>query len=235
VGDAVTKTGQGPRRNRDQAIVAAAIQVFSEKGYAAASLQDVADSVGLLKGSLYHYISAKESLLYRIFQESYEQALALRAGVDALGLSPEARLREFIRQLTLFYAQNRERASLYFTEWRHLTGEDYKTVMRQRREFEVYVTDLIQDVAKQGLARDGLDVKLATRYLLTAVNGVVIWYRPGGTWSALVVAEQLADMTCAAVLKPPLTVDEKVTPTSKGARPSKATRPAKAAEAASAG
>ena len=225
----MTKTAQGPRRNRDQAIVAAAIHVFSEKGYAAASLQDVADSVGLLKGSLYHYITAKESLLYRIFQESYEQALALREGVEALGLSPEARLREFIRQLTLFYAQNRERASLYFTEWRHLTGEDYKTVMRQRREFELYVLDLIQDVAKQGLARDGLDAKLATRYLLTAVNGVVIWYRPGGAWSASVVAEQLADMTCAAVLRPELAVAEKA------ARPVKATRRPKAAKAASAG
>lgn len=190
------------RRNRDEEILAAAIQVFSKKGYAAASLQDVADAVGLLKGSLYHYISSKESLLYRIFQESHEQAFVLMNRIAELGQSPNVRLREFVRQMTLFYAQNRERASLYFGEWRHLTGADRETVMGQRREFELYVRDILVDASEHGLTRDGLDLKLATRYLLTAVNGVVIWYRPEGALSAPQIAEQIADMACASVLRP---------------------------------
>jgi AcrR family transcriptional regulator len=197
----MTNVVQTPRRNRDEEILAAAIQVFSQKGYAAASLQDVADAVGLLKGSLYHYISSKESLLYRIFQESHTQAAGLMAAIDDLGLPPDARLREFVRRLTLFYAENRERASLYFSEWRHLTGEDRTTVMKQRQEFELYVRDIVQQASEQDLTREGLDVKLATRYLLTAVNGVVIWYRPGGRFSATEVAEQIAEMGCASLLR----------------------------------
>jgi AcrR family transcriptional regulator len=226
------------RRNRDEEIVAAAIQVFSHKGYAAASLQDVADAVGLLKGSLYHYISSKESLLYRIFQESHEEAFGLMTRINELGLSPDARLREFVRQLTLFYAQNRERASLYFGEWRHLTGVDHETVMEQRREFELYVRHILEDAHEQGLTRDGLDVKLATRYLLTAVNGVVIWYRPAGDLPAPQIAEQIADMACAAVLRPKRAATKKP---AKGAQPvtavreAKAARPAKPVKAASAG
>lgn len=198
----MTNTVQTPRRNRDEEILAAAIQVFSHKGYAAASLQDVADAVGLLKGSLYHYISSKESLLYRIFQESHTQAADLMAAIDDLGLAPDERLREFVRRLTLFYAENRERASLYFSEWRHLTGEDRTTVMKQRQDFELYVRDIIQQAHDQGLAKEGLDVNLATRYLLTAVNGVVIWFRPGGPFPATQVAEQIAEMACASILRP---------------------------------
>lgn len=194
------------RRNRHEAIFTAAIAVFSERGYAAASLQDVANSVGLLKGSLYHYISSKENLLYEIFQDWHVQAVSLMTHIDALELPPSARLREFVRRLTLFYAQDRERAGLYFSEWRHLTGDHHETVMAQRREFELYVLELILEVERQGLGRDELEAKLATRYLLTAVNGVVLWYRPDGAWSADKISEQIADMTCAFVLRPQPTI-----------------------------
>jgi AcrR family transcriptional regulator len=197
----VTNPVQSPRRNRDEEILAAAIQVFSQKGYAAASLQDVADAVGLLKGSLYHYISSKESLLYRIFQESHEEGSALMAAIDELGLSPDAKLREFVRRLTLFYAQNRERASLYFGEWRHLTGEDLETVMEQRRNFELYVRTIISDAHEGGLTNPALDVKLATRYILTGVNGVILWYRPEGPVPADDIAEQIAELACSSILR----------------------------------
>ena len=189
-----------PRRNRDTQIIEAAVTVFSEKGYAAASLQDVADSVGLLKGSLYHYISSKESLLFRIFQESHEQAGVLMAAVDALGLPPDEQLREFVRRLTLYYLENRERASLYFSEWRHLTGDDRTTVQKQRREFDAYVRGMISRAKERGLTREDLDVQLASFYLVAAVNGVLIWYRPGGRSPAIRIADEVADMSCAAVL-----------------------------------
>lgn len=197
----MTNTAQSPRRNRDEEILAAAIQVFSQKGYAAASLQDVADAVGLLKGSLYHYISSKESLLFRIFQESHEEASALMADIDAQDLPPDAKLREFVRRLTLFYEQHRERASLYFGEWRHLTGDDRETVMKQRKEFELYVRTIIAEAHEGGLTDPDLDVKLATRYILTAVNGVILWYRPEGPLAGADIADQIADLACASVLR----------------------------------
>lgn len=197
----MTNSVQNPRRNRDEEILAAAIQVFSQKGYAAASLQDVADAVGLLKGSLYHYISSKESLLYRIFQESHEEASALMAAIDALGLAPDAKLREFVRRLTLFYEQHRERASLYFSEWRHLTGDERETVMKQRREFELYLRTMVSEAHERGLTNPDLDVKLATRYILTAVNGVILWYRPEGPLPGEDIADQIAELACSSVLR----------------------------------
>jgi AcrR family transcriptional regulator len=52
-----------------EAIIEAAARVFQTKGYHAASVQDVADAVGILKGSLYHHIESKEELLYLIVKE----------------------------------------------------------------------------------------------------------------------------------------------------------------------
>jgi AcrR family transcriptional regulator len=206
----MTNSVQASRRNRDEEILAAAIQVFSQKGYAAASLQDVADAVGLLKGSLYHYISSKESLLFRIFQESHQEGSALMATVDDLGLTPDAKLREFVRRLTLFYAQNRERASLYFSEWRHLTGAELETVMKQRRDFELYVRTIISDARERGLTDPDLDVKLATRYILTAVNGVIVWYSPEGPLRAEDIADQIAELASSSVLRRKRAANRKV-------------------------
>ena len=47
-------------------IIAAAAKVFQTKGYHAATVQDIADAVGILKGSLYHHVKSKEDLLYLI-------------------------------------------------------------------------------------------------------------------------------------------------------------------------
>lgn len=191
-----------PRRNRDAQILEAAIKVFSEKGYSAAALQDVADAVGLLKGSLYHYITSKESLLYRIFQDAHEQVSILMAAVDEMQLPPDRHLREYVRRLTLFYLENRQRASLYFSEWRYLTGDDRETVLGQRREFEAYVRGIIVQARDGGLTRPDLDVKLASFYVIAAVNSVLIWYRPEGSYSADHIAAEIADLSCASVLLP---------------------------------
>src|SRR5215471_14001655 len=57
-----------PARKRDEEVYAAALRLFTEKGYHATSMQDIAAAVGLYKGSLYHYIGGKDELLARVFE-----------------------------------------------------------------------------------------------------------------------------------------------------------------------
>ena len=186
--------------NRDQDILEAAIHIFAEKGYVGSSLQEVADSVGLMKGSLYHYISSKESLLYRMFQEAHEQANLIITEVDAKNLGPEEHLREFVRSLAVFYVINQERASIYFRESRHLTGKDRETVKQQQKEFRAYVRGLIEDVHKAGLTRPDLDIRIASYFLLTAVNGIHIFLQAQHGVKAAQTADEISDLVCSAIL-----------------------------------
>ena len=196
---AVTKQRRNSgRRNREDEVMEAAVAVFSEKGYAAASLQDVADRVGLLKGSLYHYISSKESLLFRIFDEAHSQALILMAEVDEQKLPPDRKLWAYVERLSLWYLGNRERASLYFTEWRYLTGEYETAVRAQRREFELYLRDMLIEAREAGLTRADLDARISSAYILSAVNSVPIWYRPGGPLKPAELARQVAELSYQA-------------------------------------
>ena len=71
-----------PRRRatpeeRQQAILEAALDVFSEHGFAAARLDDVASRAGIAKGTLYLYFPDKETLFEHMLQSVAAPALAL--------------------------------------------------------------------------------------------------------------------------------------------------------------
>jgi AcrR family transcriptional regulator len=183
------------RRNRDTEIVEAAIEVFSRKGYAAASVQDVADAVGLLKGSLYHYISSKEELLFRIFDESHRQGSAIIEEVAALDLPPLERMHTYFERYVRWYLDNVERVSLYFKEWRYLEGERRATVVDQGRVYARFVRELIEEAQAAGDVDPSVDPKLASFFIMGAVNAVPDWYHRGGREAPATIARRYADMT----------------------------------------
>jgi AcrR family transcriptional regulator len=194
---AVRRTGD--RRNRDAEVLKAGIQVFYEKGYAAASVQDVADAVGVLKGSLYHYIDSKEDLLLRIFQGSHAQALEIMGDVGSRNLPPRQWLEAYLNEIVHWYLGNIERVSLYFNEWRYLTGDNAEVVRNHRRIFSQYVRDILEAGADD--LRPSNDLRLATFYILGAINNIPIWYKRSGPYSAARVASDFASMSVALAFK----------------------------------
>jgi AcrR family transcriptional regulator len=191
---------RGGRRNREAEVTQAAIDVFWEKGFPSASVQDVADRVGVLKGSLYHYITSKEDLLFKIFDESHIQASAIVAEVSALDAPPLVRLRVYVERYLAWYLENIERVSLYFSEWRHLTGSRRTTVLKQRRLYEDFIRGLIREAQKAGDVPATLNLSYATFYILGGMQSVPVWYRREGRDSPQRIAEMFAAMTIALVV-----------------------------------
>jgi AcrR family transcriptional regulator len=172
------KTGkrQGvERRNRDLDVMASATSVMSERGYSATSIQEIADRVGVLKGSLYHYFSSKEELLFRILSESHDESEKITQDVAALGLPPLEELSEFLRRECIWFLSNVSRANIYFTESGHLTGDRLKQIQRSGREFTDHLQKLITAAQATGQISVDLDASLLTRYVLGSLNNVRAW------------------------------------------------------------
>src|ERR1700757_1955455 len=94
---------RGPKRAqrkssevREPEIIAAAGDAFRRKGYANVSIQEIADSVGLLKGSLYYYIDSKEDLLFAVISELDGRALNLLEQIYKSDLPAIERLAEVV-------------------------------------------------------------------------------------------------------------------------------------------
>jgi AcrR family transcriptional regulator len=190
------------RRNREHEVLDAAVEVFWRKGYSAASVQEVADAVGVLKGSLYHYISSKEELLARIFDESHRDSVAIMEEVDALDVGPLEQLHEFVRRFMTYYAENIKRVDLYFREWRFIQGDLGAEVRERRKLYDGFVRKLLQRAIDMGQLPASVDVPVTSYYVIAALNGLPNWYRPGGRLSAAEIADRYADLTLAAVGAP---------------------------------
>ncbi|MGH3862693.1 MAG: TetR/AcrR family transcriptional regulator [Actinokineospora sp.] len=178
----------------------AAIKVFYEKGYSASSLQDVADIVGVLKGSLYHYISSKEDLLFRILQESHEHARVIMHEVAERDGQAADRLRAFLERMYMWYLDHIERVSLYFNQQQHLTGDNKAEMLVLAREFEQFVRDLLTEARDEGTLRPDLDIKLAAFFVLGALNSIPMWYKASGPYPSEHIADEFAEMSMGALL-----------------------------------
>jgi AcrR family transcriptional regulator len=191
------------RRNREHEVVEAAVKVFYEKGYAASTIQDVADVVGVLKGSLYHYISSKEDLLFRILQESHEQTRELMTEISELEVEPMERLRTYLERTYLWYLSHPERVSVYFNQQQHLTGSKRSEMLIQMREYEHYLRELLAEAKGAGALRSDLDLKLASFFLLGALNSLPTWYRVGGGYSPEHIAREFTAMSLQSLTAAP--------------------------------
>src|SRR5258708_39611620 len=74
-------------------IVSAAAKVFRTKGYHAATVRDIADEVGILRGSLYHHFDSKEELLYLVVKEPIAQMFRTIAEIAAAEAAAAEKLR----------------------------------------------------------------------------------------------------------------------------------------------
>jgi AcrR family transcriptional regulator len=192
------KAADGPKGLLNEArwaeIVAAAAEVFHEHGYRAATLQEVASRVGLLKGSLYYYIESKEDLLFAVVQAEYERGLGtLEEDEETARSEPPVRLAAFIhRWMDVTLATLPQRTTVLVSETRHLGPERLETIMRQR----LRIHDFVRGLVSAGVASGDFDASVhpgvATNVLFSMMDGTQQWYRASGSLSVAEITAWLA-------------------------------------------
>jgi AcrR family transcriptional regulator len=170
-----------PPRPRDREVLDAAAEVFARQGYAAATVQDVANALGILKGSIYYYIKTKEDLLFRLLMEVHEEVDAILEEVAAReGLTPLARLQEYVRTQTMYNLRNLVKIAIYYNDLDQLGDERRAQVLQRRKVHEDFVTQLILDAQRAGEVDDKRDAKLIAYSVFAAIIWPYRWYRPRG-------------------------------------------------------
>jgi TetR/AcrR family transcriptional regulator, cholesterol catabolism regulator len=190
----LTAAAGTPRRERGAEVYAAALRLFREKGYHGTSMQDIAEAVGLYKGSLYHYIGGKEDLLIQAFERAMAVLLVdvERIAADT-SLSPPTQLRQIIEAHVAAVAENLDALTVYLHEFRALAGESLTTVRAQRERYAELVGQIVQRGVRLGQL-ETTDVRLATLGLLGMCNWMCEWYRPSGRLGADEIGRFFADL-----------------------------------------
>jgi TetR/AcrR family transcriptional regulator, cholesterol catabolism regulator len=195
--------------NRATDVVRAAIGVFCRQGYAGASVQDIANALGMPKATLYHYISSKEDLLSKIFTLASDDVDVLATETAKLDVPPVARLRLFISGYVYLTTVELERTIIYSREWRYLTGPLRTSVIERRVMLDEFLTGLIDAVKEAGEAAADLDSKRAAYFIWGAVSSVPDWYRRSGPDTPQLVAWHYAMLALKIVLPPAAALPER--------------------------
>lgn len=185
---------QAERESRKEAIVDAAAEIFHRKGYHATSIQDIAEEVGMLKGSLYYYIDSKHDLLLEILTDVHTQAFArLQEVVDAESSAPD-RLRAFIVNHAIYCSNHLTGMGVFLHEYKAVAEPARAAVIEMRDRYETLLRQLIQSGQEDGSFRADADARLTTKLVLGIVNWLYQWYSPGGRLSAEEIGQAMADM-----------------------------------------
>jgi AcrR family transcriptional regulator len=172
--------GDAKVRRRDAEVLNAAAEIFYERGYAASTVQNVADSLGMLKGSLYHYIDSKEDLLYRLMDEVHDGVDEVLGEVQAAeGLSPADRLELYVKSAVEFNARNLKKVSVYYHDIDQLSGDRRNDIVSRRRVHEDQIINLIRTAQAEGDVNPELDPKLLSNCVFATIIWMYRWYRPG--------------------------------------------------------
>jgi AcrR family transcriptional regulator len=192
-----------PPRERSEEVYRAALRLFNEKGYHATSMQDIASSLGLYKGSLYHYIGGKQDLLVQVFERAMDALLVdVEQIVADASLSPSAQLRKVIQAHVCAVASNLDALSVYLHEFRALADEALGNVRAQRERYRALVSATIERGVHKG-EFSVPDVDIATLGLLGMCNWLAQWYRPGGRLSPDQIGEYFADLLLGGLISDP--------------------------------
>ena len=116
--ETITPRRQQKEERREQ-ILDAAVRVFSEKGFAGASMRDISREVGVTEGLIYHYFEGKDQLLYSCWKERSWRASLEKILAESAGIPLQDVLTEMIRDFVGTLRSNSDMVRICSNEMQH--------------------------------------------------------------------------------------------------------------------
>ncbi|GAA3955224.1 TetR/AcrR family transcriptional regulator [Gordonia caeni] len=199
-----TPARRGARRSgvsRRDELLGIAGELFAERGLRATTVRDIADTAGILSGSLYHHFDSKESMVDELLRGFLDELFARYREIAASGLSAAQTLRQFVIASFESIDARHTAVAIYQNEARQLAGQERFAYIDDRNlEFRRLWESVLRRGVDDGEFRADLDVDLVYRFLRDTVWVAVRWYRPGGSKSVEEIADQYLSVVLDGIL-----------------------------------
>ncbi|MFO7256573.1 MAG: TetR/AcrR family transcriptional regulator [Bacteroidota bacterium] len=180
--------------SRKEQVIRKAAELFRQKGYAASSMRDLAQMLGIEAASLYSHIKSKEEILRTL---CFDMAAEFRASLDEVeqqDVTASEKLRRGIIGHIQVMARDLTASAVFMNEHRHLSQPYLRDFLLLRINYINRFKRIIEAGMKSGEFKDTIDKKLAVMTLFSSLNWMPMWYDPVGTIEPIELGRQLADM-----------------------------------------
>src|SRR2546425_7154057 len=178
---------EGPMKDGDRAalggnrrigqVLESATRLFTEKGYEAASVRDLAAELEIRPSSLYHHFPGKQHILFAIclgMQKDFNAEVMPELNADR---PPDQAIASAVRRHVVFGHRRKGEVLVNIRERRSLPPEQLAQVNGLRREYRDTMARVIEDGCERGLFWVG-DPKLAAMAIVDMINGLPQWFKP---------------------------------------------------------
>lgn len=186
-------------RSVRERILAAAVQLFAQYGYHAATMRDIARISGIQAASIYYHYPSKQALLVEIMDTHMR---ALNANLQRIVQEPlpvEQRLHEAIANHIRLHTTYKAEFFIIDTEIRALEEQQRGAILALRDQYEMLLQGLLGEGMEQGVFRR-VDIKVASYALIAMCTEVATWFRPNGRLSVQQVIDLYTQMITDGLL-----------------------------------
>ena len=170
---------------RREELVSVAARLFAERGYHGTSMADLAEAMGVQKGSLYSLTESKQELLVVDHARGRERRSTLRSTPCRRTPTRSSGSASRCARISRVVAAQVDAATVFTREWRFLDEPERAAFRAERRRYEERWRELLRDAAERASLRSDLDVEAAVLLVLSAANWAYTWIRPGADTDAL--------------------------------------------------
>jgi AcrR family transcriptional regulator len=181
---------------RQEELVTVAARLFRERGYDATSMKEIADEMGILKGSVYHYVRTKEDLLWMVVEPPLRGLVEQARGLLS---APDRSVKQRLADATMAHAGSFE---VHYPHMFVITRENGETLSpARRREFDAMRSEYmrlwveaVQSGIDNGELRDDLNPRVAVHAIFGMLNWMFRWFVPDRSLDAQDIAVGFADI-----------------------------------------
>lgn len=197
-------------RNR---ILDAAADCFMRNGFEAATIDDIAATIGATKGLIYYSFKSKDDLFFAVYETAIQRALlelkpitsTPDSGLARLNAACERHVATLMERLPYHVVTRIGIESHAFRAMTPKQRQLLRDLKKLRDDYEKVFADMIREGIADGSIRP-IDVSLAAKTVIGAINSVSMWYRPRASDTAVergTIARQIADMVTGGLTRPP--------------------------------
>ena len=164
------------KESRREHILRESAILFKERGFAGATMRDIADRVGIEAGSMYNHIQSKQEVLedicFRMADQYYKELDTITQDLS----SPSEKIEALIRHHVQLMISNGPSVFVANNEWKAMSGNKLGEYKQRREKYEVRCKRIIEEGISTGEFRDVHPV-VALYTLLSSIQWVEQWYK----------------------------------------------------------
>jgi AcrR family transcriptional regulator len=163
-------------------------------------MREIARELGMNQSSLYHYVTSKEDVLFRLMNDAMDDVLEKLEEICASDLEAEDKLKKVLHSYIRSYAGDQERLILLVNEMHSLTETSRLILLEKQRKYVQLIKSILKELVDEEKMKE-IDPSVATFAFFGMVHYTIKWYHKDGPITVGELAHLFVELFTKGILK----------------------------------